>query len=109
MSSSRIKIITYAPSDSTKAIIRAMGQAGAGKIGNYNNCAFITHGTGTWYSGEGANPSIGAVGKTSRESEDKIEMTCDQISVAKIVQAIKESHPYETPAIDIYPLAPLPG
>ncbi len=42
------KIITLAPETVIDQIIKAMTQAGAGKIGDYSHYAFITRGQGNW-------------------------------------------------------------
>ncbi|WKZ31399.1 MAG: hypothetical protein QY318_01330 [Candidatus Dojkabacteria bacterium] len=78
-----------------------MAEAGAGVIGNYSHCAFITSGHGNWLSKAGAKPAIGEVGKMSREPENKIEMVCPEDRLGAVLEAIKNSHPYETPAVDV--------
>lgn len=103
------KIVTMAPEQSVGNLINAMAQAGAGTIGAYTHCAYITHGTGNWYSGEGSHPTLGEVGKMSQESEEKIEMLVPDDKVDTVVQAIYKTHPYETPEIDIYQLVPTPA
>lgn len=50
----------------------------------------------------GANPYIGKVGEMSREPEDKVEMICPKDKLKLVVSAIQNSHPYETPTIDVY-------
>lgn len=95
------KIFVFVPKDSTDKVIDAMAKAGAGVIGNYTHCAFITEGHGNWLSEEGSNPTVGAVGKMSRESENKVEMICPEDKLKAVVSAIKHSHPYETAPIDV--------
>ena len=95
------KIFVFVPIDSTDIIINAAAEAGAGKIGNYSHCAFITKGKGNWKSLEGAHPTIGTVGKMSREPENKIEMLCPEYKLKDVIAAIKKVHPYETPVIDV--------
>lgn len=99
-----VKIIVFVPKPNIDQIITAMADAGAGIIGNYTHNAFITEGLGNWFSAEGSNPTIGAVGQMSREPECKIEMICPENCIDAVVQAIKNTHPYETPAIDIIQL-----
>jgi hypothetical protein len=99
-----LKIFVIAPHASTDRLIEAMAEAGAGVIGNYSHNAFITSGMGNWKSEPGAHPMIGAVGQTSREPEDKIEMICPEVKLAAVIQAIRASHPYEEPAIDVIKL-----
>ena len=85
-------------------LIDVASQAGAGVMGKYSHCAFITKGVGTWKSEKGAHPFIGKVGETSTETEVKIEMICFTDSITDVVRAIREVHPYEEPAIDFWKL-----
>lgn len=98
------KIIVFTPKENTEEIIKAMADAGAGKVGKYTHNAFITSGYGNWFNEEGTNPTKGEVGKMSREEENKIEMVCPEDKIAEVISAIKKVHPYETPAIDVYKL-----
>ncbi len=95
------RITVLVPKTHTDKIIEAMAQAGAGVIGEYTHNAYITHGEGNWFSGEGTNPTIGEVGKMSREPEDKVEMVCPMDIVYEVLNACKNTHPYETPNIQI--------
>lgn len=94
-------IITMVPSSHTDNVITAMADAGAGVIGNYTHNAYITHGEGNWFSGEGSNPTIGKPGMMSREAEDKVEMVCSENKLQAALDACKNAHPYETPNIQI--------
>ena len=95
------------PKESTDDLINAMADAGAGVIGNYTHNAVITEVMGNWKSEEGSNPTIGEVGKMSREPENKVEMVCPEEKLEEVVKAIKKTHPYETPAIDVVRLEEL--
>jgi len=99
-----LKVVVFVPETHTDTIIQAMADAGAGVIGNYTHNAFITSGTGNWFSAEGSNPTIGAVGTMSKEPEAKVEMVCPEEALKAVLTAIKTIHPYETPAIDEYQL-----
>ena len=96
------KFFVFAPRDTNTIakIIDVASKAGAGKVGNYTNCAFITEGKGTWYPQPGTNPTIGKVGSLSTEDEVKIEMECRKEDMEKVLQAIKSVHPYEKISID---------
>lgn len=100
----KIKIVVYVPESHTEAVRVAMGDAGAGHIGNYSHCAFITKGTTYFKPLEGSHPTEGVVGELSQVTEDKIETVCMKEDVEKILEAIESAHPYEEPAIDIYPI-----
>lgn len=101
-----VKIVVSVPDTHTGAVREAMGKAGAGKIGNYTHCSFSVRGTGRFLPGEGAHPAIGEVGRPESVSEERIEVTCTRELLKEVIMAIKNTHPYEEPVIDIYPLLP---
>ncbi len=104
MNNKYVKIVVYVPESHTNIVREAMGKAGAGKLGNYSSCSFSTKGIGRFRPEEGANPHIGKVGKFEEVAEERIEVTCIQEKLEAVVKAIKEVHPYEEVALDIYPL-----
>jgi len=53
---------------------------------------------------DGAHPAIGRIGKLENVSEERIEITCEQDKLSNIIAAIRATHPYEEPTIDIYPM-----
>lgn len=105
ISGSLKKVAVFAPPDKVEAIARAMARAGAGVIGNYDHCSFRTAGTGTFRGTAGAKPSYGIAGKYERIQEVRLEMIVPQWALQQTVRAMKESHPYEEVAYDVYPLA----
>lgn len=98
----RYKIVVYVPEKDADSLREAMGNAGAGIIGNYSHCTFTIKGTGRFKPTEGANPTIGEVGKLEEVAEDRIETVCEEDRLATVLKAIKENHPYEEPATDVY-------
>jgi hypothetical protein len=100
----KFKIVVYVPEDHAHQLREAMGNAGAGKIGNYTHCTFTVKGTGRFKPGEGANPTIGNVGKLEEVAEDRIETVCNEAKLKQVLKAIENAHPYEEPATDVYPL-----
>lgn len=103
------KVFTFAPKDSTSKIIEAMSSAGAGIIGNYTHCTFITSGMGNWKSEEGAHPTIGEIGQMTQAPEDKVEILCPDEKLEAVIVALRNAHPYEEPEIDIVKLFELPN
>jgi hypothetical protein len=97
-----LKVVVFCPESHTDKVIKAMADKGAGVIGDYTHCAYITKGFGNWMPEDGSDPYSGKVGQMSREEENRIEMACPKDKVNNVVQAIKEVHPYETPEIDVY-------
>jgi hypothetical protein len=100
----KIKIVVYVPESHADAVRDAIGSAGGGKIGNYSHCTFTTKGTGRFMPLAGANPSEGTIGQLSVVAEDKIETVCLREDLENVLSAIEQAHPYEEPAIDIYPI-----
>ena len=95
------KLFVTCPETHTDKIIKAMAAAGAGVVGEYTHCAFITKGMGNYLPSDKANPYIGVPGKMSREPEDKVEMICPDDKLEDVIDAIRSVHPYETPTIDV--------
>ncbi len=83
---------------------QAMGEAGAGRVGNYTNCIFSVKGVGRFMPGGGAHPAIGEIGKQEEVEEERIEVNCADELVQPVLDAIRSVHPYEEPAIDIHTL-----
>lgn len=88
----------YVPLEHAEAVKEAMFMAGAGKIGNYEKCSFESEGWGQFRPLKGSHAFIGEVGKLEKVRELKVEMVCTSAIVEQVVQALKQSHPYETPA-----------
>lgn len=99
-----VKIVVFVPATHTDAIRQAIGDAGAGVIGNYSHCTFSSKGIGRFKPLSGANPTIGKVGELESVEEERIETVCPKDKLKEVLEAIKETHPYEEVALDIYPL-----
>ena len=92
----------YVPTKDKEAVKKALFDAGAGRIGNYDSCSFEVEGFGQFRALEGANPSIGELGKIEKIAETRVEMVfCDTI-LKEVVSALKKSHPYETVAFNVF-------
>ncbi len=102
--SSNVKIVVFIPESHADAVRDVMGEAGAGKIGNYTFCSFSSKGTGRFKPENGANPTIGEIGKFESVQEERIEVVCDRGLLSDVIAAIKKVHPYEEVAFDVYPL-----
>lgn len=98
------KIVVTVPVADADKVRQAIGKTGGGKVGNYSFCSFSIHGIGRFLPGSGARPAIGKVGKLEKVEEERIEITCADELVTDVFAAIRAAHPYEEPAIDIYPL-----
>lgn len=100
----RYKIVVYVPESHGEALRQAMGDAGSGVIGNYSHCSFTIRGTGRFKPKAGANPAIGEIGKLEAVEEERIETVCSPERLKDVLAAIRRVHPYEEPAIDVYPI-----
>ena len=101
---SKVKIVVTIPIENTEEIKKAIGDVGAGVIGNYSYCTVSTRCTGTFKGNNDSNPNIGEKNILISVIEDKIEVQCDIRIVKKVIKVIRTVHPYEEPAIDIIPL-----
>ncbi len=102
ISAKRYKIVVYVPESHAQKLRQVMGDAGAGVIGNYTHCTFTIKGTGRFKPTTGANPSIGKIGKFEEVIEERIETVCAEDQLEAVLKAIKNAHPYEEPATDVY-------
>jgi hypothetical protein len=98
------KIVVYVPDSHGDAVRQALGEAGAGRIGNYAHCSFTARGVGRFLPLAGANPAIGVVGRLEEVEEERIETICAEERLRGVLAAVRRVHPYEEPAIDVYPL-----
>lgn len=99
-----MKIAVFAPVSHADKIRKALAEAGAGYIGNYDFCSFSTRGVGRFRGLKGTKPFIGEAGKIEGADEERIEVICPTKILEKVLKAVRKIHPYEEPAIDIYPL-----
>lgn len=104
MNTKFVKIAVFVPSTHADQIRKVLAETGCGHVGNYDSCSFSTKGTGRYRGLEGTKPFIGESGKIEQIEEEKIETICEYEKYDKVVKAIQKAHPYEEPAIDIYPL-----
>ena len=99
------KIEVFIPESALESIRDALLEVDAGHIGNYRGCLSYYPVTGVWYSEEGSNPTIGSVGKWSKEPELKLEFNVSDDLKDLTVAKLKEVHPYEEPVINVIRLS----
>ena len=99
-----VKLVTYVPDLHSYRVRKALFDAGAGHIGNYDECSFNIQGNGTFRANQVAQPFVGAKGEFHTEKETKIEVIVPSFNIGRVVDALIAAHPYEEPAYDIYPL-----
>lgn len=98
------KLITYAPAENAEQVRNALFDAGAGNIGNYENCSFNSKGIGTFMGNEHSDPQLGARFEFVEADEIKIEVTFEKHLESKILKSLFANHPYEEVAYEIYAL-----
>src|SRR3989344_4465283 len=98
------KIVVYVPLTHVDQVREAIGKVGGGKLGKYSFCSFSTRGMGRFKPEEGANPHIGKIGELESVEEERIEISVEDSLVQSVISAIKEVHPYEEVALDVYNL-----
>lgn len=100
----KVKVAVYVPVTHADEIRRVLVKSGAGKMGNYDSCSFSVRGVGRFRGLTGSSPSIGEAGKLEEVEEERIETICTRENLDAVLEAVREVHPYEQPAIDVYPL-----
>ena len=98
------KLVTFCPRDKADLVRAAIFNAGAGVIGDYDECSFNATGYGTFTAGESSNPHVGKIGELHREEEVRIETIFPNYLLNTIIKALNAAHPYEEVAYDIYPI-----
>lgn len=99
-----IKLVVFCPKTHTYEVKNSLFSAGAGAIGNYEACSFLTEGKGTFTPMDGSNPTLGKHHTPTEVEEEKIEVLVTQHNLSQVLQAMHNSHPYEEVAHDIIPL-----
>jgi len=99
------KLVVFVPRSHAEAVRTALFNAGAGHIGGYDECSFNLEGTGTFRGVEDTNPFVGQRGQRHAEAETRIEVIYPVTREAGILRELREAHPYEEVAYDLYPIA----
>jgi len=107
MNTKNVKLVVFVPLSHCDIVRKALGEAGAGKIGNYDFCSFSTRGIGRFRGNENSNPSIGESEKYESVEEERIEVVLPREILTTVIERIKSVHPYEEVAFDVYPLEDL--
>ena len=98
------KLVTYTIPENVEQVRNALFDAGAGKIGNYEDCSFNSQGIGTYMGNENSNPEIGERFEFVEAPEIKIEVTFEKHLQNKILKTLFANHVYEEVAYEIYNL-----
>ena len=102
------KLAVFVPVEDAEAVAEALAGAGAGRIGDYTRCTFLSPGTGTFLPGEGSAPYLGERGRLERVEEVRLETVVPAHLARAAVEAATAAHPYEEVALDVYPVEGIP-
>jgi dinuclear metal center YbgI/SA1388 family protein len=98
------KLVVFVPDSDLAKVSDALFAAGAGVIGQYEQCSFRLAGTGTFFGTDSTNPTVGTKGRREDVSEWRLEVVVPEGRVDAVVAAMRNAHSYEEPAFDVYPL-----
>lgn len=101
------KLSFFVPESHVEATKNAVFESGAGKMGDYDSCAWQTRGQGQFRPLPGSAPHLGQHGHVEYVAEYKVEMVCSEEVIHAAIAALKLAHPYEEPAYEVYRLEPL--
>lgn len=99
------KLAFFVPPSHVDVVKAAVFAAGGGRIGDYDHCAWQTLGQGQFRPLDGSQPFLGQAGQIEQVQEWKVELVVADDLIAQVVAALKASHPYETPAYEVWRLA----
>lgn len=98
------KLVLFVPESHLSEVKAAVFKTGAGRIGDYEQCCWQVLGQGQFRPLEGANPHIGEVGALESVAEYRVELVCHDDLIKPAIEAMKQAHPYEEPAYDVWRL-----
>lgn len=98
------KLNYFVPLDAKEKTKQALFDIGVGKYENYEDCCFETLGNGQFRPIDSANPHIGKLNEVEVLEEYKIEMICKDTLIKQAIQVLKEAHPYEEVAYEVFKL-----
>lgn len=99
------KLAFFVPASHVDVVKAAVFAAGGGGIGDYDHCAWQTLGHGQFRPLDGSQPFLGQTGQVEVVEEWKVELVVADDLIAQVVAALRQSHPYETPAYEVWRLA----
>lgn len=104
ISTKSYKLVVFVPRDEADNVRLALGDVGAGVIGDYSHCAFQVNGTGFFHAGASTSPCVGEPGKLSSVNEVRLETIVAGEILGRVIKTLLAVHPYEEVAYDLYPL-----
>jgi dinuclear metal center YbgI/SA1388 family protein len=99
-----LKVVVFTPESHREVVMAAAFAAGAGRIGDYEQCSFTIPGEGTFFGTESSHPTVGERGRRETVAELRLEFVCPGAQLAAVLAAVRTRHSYEEPAIDVFAL-----
>jgi dinuclear metal center YbgI/SA1388 family protein len=103
-----VKLVVFVPNVDAESLVDALARAGAGAIGAYDRCTWMSTGQGSFRPLAGSSPTVGAQGEVTTVDETRVEMVVPPRRVTDVVHALRAAHPYEEPAFDLLAQVGLP-
>lgn len=98
------KLCFFVPQSHLEPVKQAVFATGAGRIGDYDQCCWQVLGQGQFRPLPGSSPFLGRENEVEQVDEYRVEMVCADAVIAAAVSALRQAHPYEEPAFDVWPL-----
>lgn len=99
------KLVFFVPDSHLEQVKAAVFATGAGRIGDYDQCCWQVLGQGQFRPLAGANPYVGQLGQLETLPEYRVELVCLDELIGAAIDALRDAHPYEEPAFDVWRLA----
>lgn len=96
------KLCYFVPESHLEKTKNALFEVGAGRIGDYDSCAWQCRGQGQFRPLAGSDPFLGNQGELEIVEEYKVELVCEDAVISDTLEALKQAHPYEEPAYEVY-------
>ena len=91
----------YVPAADCDRLISALTEAGAGAVGDYDQCTFTVSGQGSYRPLPGADPADGEIGVLTRKPEQAVSVVLPRRRRAAVLAAMRQAHPYEEVAFTL--------
>jgi len=95
------KLTTYVPINEAEILRTSLFKAGAGGIGNYDNCSFNIEGIGTYKGNDDSRPTKGKKNELQKANETLISITYPKHIENKVLEALFKTHSYEEIAYEV--------
>jgi hypothetical protein len=96
------KLVFNVPLSHAAIVRQAIGDAGAGHVGNYSHCSFSVRGTGRFLPNQKATPHIGKAGQFEEVEEEQVQVDVKKSDLKQVIEALQKSHPYEEIGFELY-------